>query len=57
MPARTRDEAAASRAWAAVDGVGRGSDAALDRLAVGDPLALAAAREAVLRDPGCETCR
>ena len=57
LPARTADEAAAARAWAAVDGVRRGTDAALDRLAVRDPLALAMAREAVRRDPGCTACR
>lgn len=57
LPARTADEAAAARAWAAVDGIGRGDDAALERLRVADPLALAAAREAVRRDPGCGACR
>lgn len=57
LPARTASEAAAARAWAAVDGVGRGDAAALDRLKVADPLALAAAREAVRRDPSCAACR
>ncbi|NJR78899.1 DUF4175 domain-containing protein [Sphingomonas corticis] len=61
LPARDGDEAAAARAWAAVDGVGRGDTAALDRFlagaAVRDPLALAAARDAVRRDPACAACR
>ncbi|KQT31928.1 hypothetical protein ASG29_08605 [Sphingomonas sp. Leaf412] len=57
LPARTADEAAAARAWAVVDGVGRIDGAALDRLPSRDPLALAAARDAVRRDPACEACR
>jgi hypothetical protein len=57
LPARTASEAAAARAWAAVDGVGRGDAGALDGLRVADPLALAAAREAVRRDPSCGACR
>lgn len=61
LPARDGDEAAAARAWAAVDGVGRGDAGALDRYLAGasvrDPLALAAARDAVRRDPACAACR